>query len=333
MEDDHTDPCKELKRRVNELKRLNDELLEMQHQETVLDYAWSGNLGHWYFNLEMNTVVFDQLKVTTLGYEASEIPESVPYQFFTEKVHPDDYWAMMQSMRDHIANIKPVYECSYRIQTKSGSYKWFYDRGKITQWDTDGKPVLIVGIVFDITESKQKELSLEEENAHLRLEATTDSLTGLPNKQAALKSLRNRMELSKAQDQPLSICMFDIDHFKRINDSKGHLYGDYVLQKVANVFKTESRGLDVVGRYGGEEFIAIFYGADHQQSVLIADRMRRHIEQLELADSVCVTISGGVARYLNQNVENLIEEADKLLYVAKSQGRNRIVGQAVQGVS
>lgn len=65
MEDDHTDPCKKLKRRVDELKRLNDELLEMQHQETVLDYAWSGNLGHWYFNLEMNTVVFDQLKVTT----------------------------------------------------------------------------------------------------------------------------------------------------------------------------------------------------------------------------------------------------------------------------
>ena len=137
------------------------------------------------------------------------------------------------------------------------------------------------------------------------------------------------MELSRAQGLPLSVCMLDIDHFKKINDTKGHQFGDYVLREVAKVFKDETRGLDVVGRYGGEEFIAIFYGADHLQSVLIAERMRTHIERLELVDGVHVTISGGVAQYHDQDSDTLIEDADKLLYMAKARGRNRIVGQDV----
>jgi len=79
-----------------------------------------------------------------------------------------------------------ICECSYRIQAKDGSYKWFYDRGRITQRDDDGKPVFLAGIVFDITESKQRELSLEQSNAELRYDVVTDELTGLPNCRAVI---------------------------------------------------------------------------------------------------------------------------------------------------
>jgi diguanylate cyclase (GGDEF)-like protein/PAS domain S-box-containing protein len=319
-------PCQELKKRVSELERLNVELLNEQHQETMLDYAWSGNLGHWYFNVETNSVVFDQLKVQALGFEKQDLPETVPYHFFTDRLHPEDYEKTMQAMRDHLTGKKPVYECSYRIQTKDGSYKWFYDRGKITQRTDDGRPAFLAGIVFDTTEAKQRESSLEEENKELRQEAATDALTGLPNRRSVHKELQSRMDLSKARELPLSVCMMDIDHFKKVNDEHGHVYGDYVLQEVASVFKEETRGLDLIGRYGGEEFIAIFFGADHDQSVSIAERIREKVQALKLKDQVSVTISGGVAAFTDQNITELIEQADARLYTAKHQGRNRIVG-------
>jgi diguanylate cyclase (GGDEF)-like protein len=318
--------CEQLRKRVSELERLNVELLNEQHQETMLDYAWSGNLGHWYYNVETNSVVFDQLKVQALGFEKQDIPETVPYQFFTERLHPEDHEQTMQAMRDHLYGKKPVYECSYRIRAKDGSYRWFYDRGKITQRTEDGKPAFLAGIVFDITVSKEKEISLEQENKELRQEAVTDALTGLPNRRSVHKELQGRIDLSQARELPLSVCMMDIDHFKKVNDTYGHVYGDYVLQQVASVFKEETRGLDLIGRYGGEEFIAIFFGADHDQSVGIAERIREKIATLKLKDDVSVTISGGVAAYTGQNIDELIEQADTHLYTAKKQGRNCIVG-------
>jgi len=326
MGSEDSSSCEQLKKRIRELERLNRELLEEQRRETKLDYAWSGNLGHWYFDIESSSVIFNPLKVSVLGYEASDIPESVPYQFFTGKLHPDDYEPTMQAMRDHLSGKTPVYECSYRIQAKDGSYKWFYDRGRITQRDADGKPVFLAGIVFDITESKQRELSLEQSNAELRYDAVTDELTSLPNRRAVIGELRNRMHYSKAQQRPLSVCMLDIDHFKLINDEKGHVYGDYVLQQIASVLQNEVRGLDTVGRYGGEEFLAVFYDADREQAQHIAERIRQRVEQMELNDGVRATISGGIAMYDRQDLTGLVEEADKNLYAAKNRGRNRIVG-------
>lgn len=118
--------------RINELESLNKELLKEKEQEAKLDYAWTGNLGHWYWNLQTNSVNFNLLKVTTLGYDASEIPEHVTYDFFTEKLHSDDYNKTMEAMRDHLYGKAEVYEVEYRIKAKDGKYKWYYDRGKIT---------------------------------------------------------------------------------------------------------------------------------------------------------------------------------------------------------
>ena len=114
---------------------LNKELLSQKEQENRLNFAWSGNLGHWYWNMKTNPVVFNKLKATTLGYTLEEIPEKVNYLFFTEKLHPDDYQNTMDAMILHMEGKANVYETEYRIQAKDKSWKWFYDRGKITQWD------------------------------------------------------------------------------------------------------------------------------------------------------------------------------------------------------
>jgi PAS domain S-box-containing protein len=99
-----------------------------------------------------------------LGYDKSEIPEHVAYQFFTDKLHPDDYQKTMDAMIDHLHGKTAVYEVEYQIRTKDGKYRWYYDRGAITQHDDSGKPVFLAGIVFDITEKKEMQMDLEYKN-------------------------------------------------------------------------------------------------------------------------------------------------------------------------
>lgn len=152
----------QLLERIEELEVLTRELLKEKEQEVMLEYAWTGNLGHWYWNCKTNDVTFNPLKVTALGYSINEIPNHVTYQFFTDKLHPDDHEKAMDAMKKHLYGQSEVYEVEYRIQTKDGKYKWFYDRGKITQYDHEGRPLFIAGIVFDITEKKETQQELEQ---------------------------------------------------------------------------------------------------------------------------------------------------------------------------
>lgn len=135
-----------------------DRLLEAwtreREDEETLKFAWAGNLGHWYWDVQANQVTFNPLKAMNLGYAKSDIPENCDYQFFTDKLHPDDYEPVMQNMRDHLYGKTPAYEVEYRIQAKTGEWKWYYDRGTVTKRDPAGKPLFLAGIVFDISERK-----------------------------------------------------------------------------------------------------------------------------------------------------------------------------------
>lgn len=311
--------------RVKELEVLNKELLEQKALEDRLDYAWAGNLGHWYLNLKTQVVVFNPLKLTSLGYAIDEIETPVRFSFFTSKLHPEDYLKAMNAMRDHMAGKVPVYEIEYRIRHKDGSYKWFHDRGKITQSDEDGSPVLVSGIVFDITKQKENEIFLLAMNQRLEIDSMTDPLTKITNRRAIFKELEAQMVACKLNKQPLSIVMFDIDHFKRINDTKGHVFGDVILQSIAQIIQGRMRGLDTVGRYGGEEFLVILPNTTLDNAALFANSIRETIEKHPFPDGQKVTISGGVSLYQGQDELPFVDSADRRLYQAKSRGRNLIV--------
>ena len=145
-------------KRIEQLERLNSELL--RENDSTLTFAWSGNLGQWYLDFESGEVVFNMIKAQALGYAIEEIPTPTPYTFFTTLLHPDDYFPVMKNMKDHMDNLSDVYEVEYRIKAKDGSYKWFYDRGKVTQRDSNQKALLAAGIVFDITSKKLNELKI-----------------------------------------------------------------------------------------------------------------------------------------------------------------------------
>lgn len=311
--------------RIDELVLLSTQLLREKNQETRLDYDWTGNLGHWYWNIKTNTVTFNPLKLTTLGYDAPEDSTPIPYQFFTEKLHPDDFEATMAAMKNHLQGKTHVYEVEYRIQAKDGSYRWFYDRGKITRYDNDGKPLFLAGIVFDITDKKLNEEHLKNENSLLAEQSTTDSLTGLKNHRTSIEHLRSARQISRYTGKPLSLAMLDLDSFKEINDTHGHLAGDAVLVEIAGIIKKTIRDSDLAGRYGGDEFILVFENATLSTARDICERIRTGVESAALDKGMPVTISGGVCEYRGESITEFIEAADGNLYEAKRAGRNRIV--------
>lgn len=242
--------CEQLIERINEIEMLNKELLSEKEQENRLDFAWSGNLGHWYWNIKTNSVVFNKLKVTTLGYTMEELPKNINYQFFTEKLHPDDYQNTMNAMILHMQGKASVYETEYRIQCKDKSWKWFYDRGKITHRDINGKPTFISGIVFDITENKEHELNLKKENKFKYI----DELTGGANKNSF--EIKAKKIIKNNTIQHVFIAL-DIDNFKLINDILGYDQGNLLLKHITNVLSRYISQDETFARIIGDKFFIL----------------------------------------------------------------------------
>jgi diguanylate cyclase (GGDEF)-like protein/PAS domain S-box-containing protein len=310
---------------IEELQLLNQELLEESERQAGLDFAWTGNLGHWYWNVKTNTVTFNQLKIKALGYSMEELPDKTGYQFFTDKIHPEDYKKTMTAMLDHLSGKSPVYEVEYRIQTKAGDYKWFYDRGRITKYESSGKPVFLAGIVFDITEKKHKQEKLEKENDTLVEKSSTDELTKTKNYRALINLLNEELTYAMCSREPLSLAIFDIDDFKKINDSRGHLFGNDVLVEVADIITKGIRTTDLLGRFGGEEFMIILPKTKLEEALIVAERVREAVESHAFNDGAKITISGGLKEFHGEEMAEFIKSVDANLYKAKRNGKNQVV--------
>lgn len=323
---DYSDHSRDmLLERIEELEILNQELLKEKENEINLDYSWIGNLGHWYWNVKTNTVTFNPIKVTTLGYDKSEIPEHVTYQFFTDLLHPDDYPKAMAAMKDHLYGKAAVYEVEYRIRTKTGKYKWYYDRGRITRYDQNGKPLFLAGIVFDITEKKESETELVNKNKILAEMSSIDGLTKISNHRTLIEYLKSEMSEAARLGRPLSAAIFDIDNFKQVNDSRGHVFGDSVLIDVAEIIRKTVRDTDLAGRYGGEEFMVIYSNTGIETAAVAAERVRRAVEDHIFVDDLKITISVGVKQYSGEDLTDYIHHVDMNLYKAKRNGKNQVV--------
>jgi two-component system, cell cycle response regulator len=176
---------------------------------------------------------------------------------------------------------------------------------------------------------------LEVANRQLASAALTDSLTGLPNRRHVLERLRQEWSLAARHSRPFGVVFVDLDHFKKINDVRGHHAGDIVLERVSRVLRRVIRTEDTAGRFGGEEFVVLCPGANHAQTMRAAERIRVELEAEEFSiggDTWHVTASLGVAAVGAVRGEaqwdNALRQADAALYRAKHQGRNRVVAAA-----
>jgi len=168
--------------------------------------------------------------------------------------------------------------------------------------------------------SGEKRLLAEQER-----QALTDSLTGIPNRRAAERELQKALAQAERASTPLSVALFDVDHFKRVNDQHGHDVGDEVLRRVAASIDGAKRLTDTVARWGGEEFLAVL-PVSLEGAVNFCERVRREIEQLPCPGAGHVTVSAGVAALEpGDAIAALVRRADERLYAAKGGGRNRVV--------
>lgn len=162
------------------------------------------------------------------------------------------------------------------------------------------------------------------------LAAATDYLTGLPNRRAIMGTGEARFSAARRSGASFAVAVLDIDHFKAVNDRFGHDTGDAVLRHIAGILTRACRGPNMVGRQGGEEFVALFEDASESQAGVAAERLRRAVESADfLADGapVKLSVSIGVGVIGAQDVQfaDLLRRADQALYAAKADGRNRVV--------
>ncbi len=182
----------------------------------------------------------------------------------------------------------------------------------------------------DLQTADRIRADLTQSNRDLAYKAQIDTLTGLLNHGAIIAHLDTALAQARANDEPLAILFFDIDHFKRVNDTYGHLIGDQVLAAVAKKATATLRERDTIGRYGGEEFLVILPNTTKADALLIAERLRQQIAAMPFAihdiHNLVITISIGIAA-INGTAKNrpdLLSEADQALYQAKALGRDRV---------
>lgn len=232
----------------------------------------------------------------------------------------------------------------YRMRRKDGSEIWVEDHGYYVH-DEQGRRIYHEGMLRDITQRKQAEDELRHakdllESAHYELQqslsheqllARTDSLTGLYNRRQFFELAEREFTAAVRYQRPLSILMFDADEFKQVNDIFGHAEGDKALAQIAQIAAAQVRAVDVLARYGGDEFVLLLPQADAQQALLIAERIRANVAVATRVGAeqspFVVTLSIGIADLshtpADESIERVIQRADKALYDAKTEGRNR----------
>ena len=223
------------------------------------------------------------------------------------------------------------HEADYRALTNNGDYVWIRDLVHVIR--NQGVVESLVGFRFDITERKQAEEELARLNKELVSLSFGDSLTGISNRRMFDQTLAKEWRRGQRSQQPLSLIMLDIDYFKQYNDQHGHQKGDDCLKTVSKVLSTISRrSSDLIARYGGDELVILLPETPADEACLLAQECLRIVSELKIPHGLSIasdvlTTSVGVSTFIPSDDSNpsvLVEAADRLLYQAKENGRNRV---------
>jgi diguanylate cyclase (GGDEF)-like protein/PAS domain S-box-containing protein len=254
-----------------------------------------------------------------LGYSAEELVQKT----FQEITYPEDLEVDLKYMRDLIDGKRQYYRMEKRYIHKDGHLIWILLNGSRVA-GPDGKVVYFIAQIQDISEQR----ALIQE---LALQARNDSLTGLNNRRYFLERCEEELNRTVRSEKAMSLLMLDIDHFKRVNDTYGHKTGDQVLIRLAEIMRHTLRAIDIIGRYGGEEFVVLLPETDAQAAMEIAERLRLNIAEADFVPEagmpLKVTVSIGVSSLDagQTNIDIMINAADGALYRAKNTGRNMVM--------
>lgn len=260
---------------------------------------------------------------TMLGYQRDEVPDAL--DAWDALIHPDDAAARILAWEAHLLGNTSVFECEFRIRHKQGHWVWMQVRGRIVERAGDGEPLRVAGLRQNITRRKETEARLEG-LAH------TDALTGVNNRRRFTDLAADELARTQRHGQPVALLMIDLDHFKSVNDRLGHAGGDAVLRSFAASAEGVMRQGDIFGRIGGEEFAALLPQTTLDGAEVLAERLRQRIVQTPAVVGETTqqfTVSIGVSAWLPgdadaADIDRLMVAADRALYAAKAQGRDRV---------
>jgi diguanylate cyclase (GGDEF)-like protein/PAS domain S-box-containing protein len=311
---------RELEQEVQERRRVEAALRESEERYALA--AQGANDGLWDWDLEKNELYLSPRWKEMLGYDETELSSS-PHEWF-ERVHPDDLMKLQEALGTHPASGSCAgahFQIEHRMRHRDGTYLWMLGRG-IELCDEEGRAVRIAGSLTDVTERKKVEGQLLHDAFH-------DPLTGLANRALFLDRLGLSLARAKRrQDFHFAVLFFDLDRFKLINDSLGHLIGDRVLIAGGRRLETCVRPGDTVARLGGDEFAVLL---DDLRNPSDVEMITRQIEERlaaplqldsnEIYVSASIGIAFGSGGY--ERPEEILRDADAAMYRAKALGRAR----------
>lgn len=311
---------------ITEQKILQEQLeINRQRLENIIEGT---RLGTWEWNVQTGKTVFNDRWAEIIGYKLSEL-EPLSIDTWLSHGYPEDLVESEKRLNCHFDKKTNFYDFECRMKHKDGHWVWVHDRGKVIEWDEDVKPLMMFGTHSDITEKKEMESLIRES-------AIRDPLTGIYNRRYVFERIDALLGEYDRKGISFSVTIIDIDHFKHFNDTYGHLAGDFVLREFTQIITKNIRPYDILGRYGGEEFIIV---SVHSGKVMakktierILDIIGKHIFHYENAE-FSITFSAGIAEIkevkeideIDDSMESLIALSDKRLYKAKNEGRNKVL--------
>lgn len=312
-------------RRLEEgLRKRNEELKE---NLTILNLAKTlAGIGRWHLDLRTGKQDWSELMLEMHGLP----PELAPDPAAIRALLPDGGEELFGKLAQYRDSRIP-YSFEYHVRPP-GKDERILKLNAMNQFD-GGERSAIFAVAMDVTEQTRREEALQaarkdamERAAVAQKLANTDQLTGLANRRATLDWLDLLLDGCLEAREPISILMFDIDHFKRINDTLGHQAGDDVLRRVAEIARAQFRADDLVGRIGGEEFVCILPGLAGPETCALAERLCRAVaDETEKSGLPRTTISVGIALgRAGDSSESVLGRADEALYAAKHGGRNQV---------
>ncbi|RCW50733.1 MULTISPECIES: diguanylate cyclase domain-containing protein [unclassified Halanaerobium] len=306
---------------IDDITESKKQELELKEVKERLELAVSGgNIGIWDWNAVNNTVHFNENWARMLGYEHFELENNL--NTWLNLVHPDDKEQALKDLENHLEGKTEKYYNEHRLKTKSGSWKWIRDIGKVTERDEAGNAIRIVGVHIDIDQEKRAAEEIEYLSNH-------DELTGLYNRRFLNEELKR---LQNSRKYPISIIVGDINKLKDINDNYGHSMGDRYIKLTAEAIKSSLRAEDIVARIGGDEFVVILPDTNCNTAEEVTERILDRIEEVNKNEELPEPLSAALGYEATdcnsenhgvKNIRKCYDKADKKMYEQKFVNRCR----------
>ncbi len=299
---------------------------ESREQSRMLDIAIeAARIAPWHWNLVDDIAHFDPRAADAAGLRFQAKGSGRQSLPLWPAVHRDDAPRLREILHRHQQGDQSVFRVEFRMPGSQGGWRWVLAAGAPAEHDENGRITAMSGVLIDIDERKQAEAALHRA-------ATTDTLTGLPNRSVLGDRLQQALRSARRHERFGALLFIDLDHFKRINDVYGHVVGDQVLRAVGQRLQKALRAEDTLARMGGDELMVLLpdLGTDAmlagQGAEQAAQKLLTSLLQPFAVDGLAYTLGASIGctvfpKNAGENAEDLVREADTAMYVAKAAGR------------